>query len=236
MVGKEDVIYLYLPYAEMKTVGDANFSNALLQGRGQPGTHDIERGRRILSTLHENTFDVLSLPKYDKSARGGFGDRYADEVEIQRPLDIVLFEGWCLGFCALDAPALDGLWAAPYTDELAYFLHTREDFDAINDSLRRWESAWYPYIDAFIQYMPSAAPEITPWSLVYPWRLEAEHEMKKLNGGIGMSDAQIQSFVARFLPTYEIFAMDLRERNPWSGKCLCFELGPDRVAKAVYRV
>lgn len=46
---------------------------------------------------------LLRVPRYDKSARGGKGDR-APEAEwsvVSTPPDIVLLEGWMLGFEAL---------------------------------------------------------------------------------------------------------------------------------------
>lgn len=45
----------------------------------------------------------VRVPRYDKSARGGKGDR-APETEwsvVSTPPDIVLLEGWMLGFEAL---------------------------------------------------------------------------------------------------------------------------------------
>lgn len=53
---------------------------------------------------------VVRIPRYDKSARGGKGDR-APEGEwgiVKTPVDIVLLEGWMLGFEALpdDSPLL----------------------------------------------------------------------------------------------------------------------------------
>lgn len=45
----------------------------------------------------------VRVPRYDKSARGGRGDR-APEAEwsvVSKPPDVVLLEGWMLGFEAL---------------------------------------------------------------------------------------------------------------------------------------
>lgn len=66
---------------------------------------DIEGGGR--QTGREA---VVRVPRYDKSARGGKGDR-APEAEwsvVSAPPDIVLLEGWMLGFEALpdESPVL----------------------------------------------------------------------------------------------------------------------------------
>lgn len=51
----------------------------------------------------EGSEAVVCVPRYDKSARGGKGDR-APEAEwsvVSKPPDVVLLEGWMLGFEAL---------------------------------------------------------------------------------------------------------------------------------------
>ena len=79
-----------------------------------------------------------------------------------------------------------------------YAAHPLEELQLMNRHLATWEQAWYPLIDAFVQLVPVVAdPEASPWSLVYPWRLEAEHAMKQRNGGRGMSDDELHAFVQR---------------------------------------
>ena len=42
----------------------------------------------------------VALPRYDKSQHGGRGDRapHGSWPRVQGPIDIILFEGWMLGF------------------------------------------------------------------------------------------------------------------------------------------
>lgn len=82
-----------------------NASNRLLQVRGNAGTHDLQLGTRTLEALRsagggDDNGSRVAVPRYDKSQNGGRGDR-ADPTRwphVQGPLDIVLFEGWMLGF------------------------------------------------------------------------------------------------------------------------------------------
>lgn len=37
-----------------------------------------------------------------------------------------------------------------------------------------------------------APPKETPYSLIYKWRLQQEHNMKANNGGKGMTDEQVK--------------------------------------------
>lgn len=53
----------YLTYADQLALGQANRSNKLLQHRGQPGTHDLNLAKRVLSELanEENVKFHLSI-------------------------------------------------------------------------------------------------------------------------------------------------------------------------------
>lgn len=91
-------------------------TNPLLQVRGNAGTHDLALALRTIRAVagrgkggggSGRSGDAESagirVPRYDKSARGGKGDRAPDDdwgVVAERP-DIVLLEGWMLGFEAL---------------------------------------------------------------------------------------------------------------------------------------
>lgn len=107
----------------------AHPSNSLLQVRGNAGTHDLALGLRTIRSLKygvEQTSSSLSsssssavrdtgssfrIPRYDKSARGGRGDRAPEEQWSAVPVmpEIVILEGWMLGFEALPegSPLLD---------------------------------------------------------------------------------------------------------------------------------
>ena len=109
---------LYLPHAELNRIASNNPDNPLLQQRGQPGTHDVNLGLDIFRKLKARESNVR-IPRYDKSAHNGKGDRVPGEdwkvangpdgnmqgtsTESQKAdkVDLIIFEGWCLGFRAL---------------------------------------------------------------------------------------------------------------------------------------
>lgn len=220
----------------MVALAQAHPSYTLLQGRGQPGTQDVTVGTRILHAFREGNMDV-AMPMYDKSAFEGAGDRCSEWRHITEPVDFVLFEGWCLGFRSYSPQELtkiynDVQYSSPppafaqcSLDELAY----------INTQLATWEKTWYPLMDAFIQFAPVAPDEQTsPWSLIYPWRLEAEQAMKRSNGGHGMSDEQVYAFVRRYIPSYELFGHNrCTLPHPWAGHCMVLSVHRDRHAERV---
>lgn len=92
--------------------------------RGNALTHDVELGQKTLEGLHklnEGSGSELRVPRYDKSAYSGKGDR-ADKSEwpvIKAPLDIILFEGWMLGFTPVSDEAASQVKSNPKASERA---------------------------------------------------------------------------------------------------------------------
>jgi D-glycerate 3-kinase len=87
---------LYLSRAERAQA--AADRHQLFATRGVPGTHDIERGMAILDRLL--TGKAADLPIFDKA----HDERSADTRHVAGPVDVVLFEGWCVG-AAPQSPA-----------------------------------------------------------------------------------------------------------------------------------
>ncbi|KAI5115758.1 hypothetical protein M0805_005748 [Coniferiporia weirii] len=204
---------LYLPHSGLKTVAAAHPHNALLAGRGQPGTHDVPLGSKLLRELkaiNEETSTksgserVVRFPTFEKSLFDGQGDRVENGVVVQPPLDIVLFEGWCVGFCPIEESEVDRRHAQPIPDldgilDIKSF--NKGNILEINANL--WDYVeWWSFFDVFVQVKPS---DSTPFSLIYKWRLQQEHNMKAKNGGKGMTDEQVKTFVDRYIPGYAFF-------------------------------
>jgi len=87
--------------------------NFLLGVRGNALTHDLDLGRQTLQGLRDlnqggGDTPGVRIPQYDKSAHEGRGDRLEEGSwpVVEAPLDVVLFEGWMLGFSPIaDADA-----------------------------------------------------------------------------------------------------------------------------------
>ena len=94
---------LYLPHTQLKALAAAHPDNPLLRGRGLPGTHDISLGLSVLNSLKEINrpgSGEVRIPRFDKSVFNGEGDRLPESewTPVKGPLDVVLLEGWCVGF------------------------------------------------------------------------------------------------------------------------------------------
>jgi len=187
----------YLRGEDQDEVAAAHPTNAILQVRGNAGTHDLALGKEVLEGLCSGITGTVDVPCYDKSARSGRGDRHPRSrwTSVQTPCDVVLFEGWMAGFKHRgDSAALADIHPAlPEVDAL----------------LSRY-SAWDNLIDAW------CVMGLSDKTNVFKWRLEAEHKMKA-GGRPGMSDDQVRDFVNRYMPAYEAYCPALYAAAETSG-------------------
>lgn len=188
----------YLTRSEQMALAAAHPRNPYLQQRGYPGTHDVRLGARVLDALRVPA-GTVEIPRYDKGAHGGNGDR-AGFTRATLPFDVVLFEGWMLGFTPVAVPPA-GL-------------------ELVNESLRFYH-AWHERIDAFVQLVP------LDFRWVVDWRVEAEARTRA-EGKSGMSEEAIRDYVSRFLPAYETYLPGLEKETPGSVEALRVRIGRDR--------
>jgi D-glycerate 3-kinase len=80
---------LYLTRADRLRA--ATTFHPLFATRGVPGTHDVALGMAVLDAVAEGR--PFTLPRFDKAA----DDRLAVGEPVEKPVDVLLFEGWCLG-------------------------------------------------------------------------------------------------------------------------------------------
>jgi len=172
--------------------------NELLKLRGNAGTHDMALLDSTMADLRAGKSN-LRLPRYDKSLRGGKGDRAPQEQwdlvndSPSSQVDIVLFEGWMLGFDPLNTKELDG--------------GNDGDMAAVNRYLQ--DPAYARLHEAFDGWIVVALQDI---GFVFDWRLDAEKRMIS-SGKSGMSDADVQDFVNRFMPAYHAYLPRLHEEG-----------------------
>lgn len=195
---------MYLPRTGQLTLAAAHAGNPCLEHRGYPGTHDVALGEAVLDALREGR--SVDLPAYDKSAFGGRGDRAPRERwrRVEGRADLVIFEGWMLGFVPLpeDDPRVAGPLAAPNRLLPAY-------------------AGWNARLDATV-LLHAAAP-----SDVVRWRVDSERARRD-RGEAALSEAETRDYIERFLPAYEAWLPGLLARPPGRA-ALRVPLGPDRL-------
>ncbi|AEY95395.1 FACL123Cp [Eremothecium gossypii FDAG1] len=178
----------YLPAGAQAAV--AAGGNPLLAGRGLPGTHDVPLLRDTLARLRTGEGEV-ELPQYDKAAHGGRGDRCAARVRVQLPVDVVILEGWFLGFepaAEAELARAAGTYGAAALREVNAAL---EDYSAC-----LWRAAGVPSVGIVFDAQVREC--------VARWRIQQEHELRERRGA-GMTDAQVHAFLERYLVCYDVY-------------------------------
>ena len=147
---------LYLPHSQQEALAKSRPNNPLVQHRGQPSTHDVKLGAELFQALADRKTDI-KVPSYDKSAFNGAGDqRPENEWETvnakgSSPVEVIVFEGWCVGFRALSDSEFERKWTAARNEfqrngdeysgqlgklelESALFLNSKlREYDALTD-------------------------------------------------------------------------------------------------------
>lgn len=151
----------------------------LLQTRGVPGTHDVALAIAVLSALRQG--ESVSLPRFDKAQ----DDRVAESRWqcIDHPVDIVLFEGWCVG--ALPQP-VDALQSPVNA------LEAQQDAQAVwrkyvNARLADEYQTLFGLLDGLLML------QVPSFDKVYEWRALQESKLDQ-----GMNAAQLQHFIMHY--------------------------------------
>jgi D-glycerate 3-kinase len=188
----------YLDYRGLKSLAQEYPDNEMLQGRGPPGTHDIPLLKSVLGSvtkINDSATSSVDLPSFDKSQHSGFGDRSPTPIPLKGPIDIFILEGWSLGFEPRDSETLKQLHQQGRTAKK----HSFSIIDQINQNLITFAGEINNRFDTHISIFPKS------YNYVYKWRLQQEHHMKSGNGGKGMTDEEVEKFVDRYMPAYELY-------------------------------
>ena len=171
---------IYLTHAERE---ELKLQDSRLIWRGPPGTHDVNLGLQTIEQCLQSDGDLnILMPRFDKSAYNGSGDRINPKA-IKKP-DILLFEGWFVGVKPI---------AEDCFDNCPYPIVTAEDKQFAKDNNQRLQ-AYLPLwdkLDSLIILYPE------DYRLSRQWRKDAERKMMA-TGKAGMSDKEIDRFVEYF--------------------------------------
>lgn len=193
----------YLTHADQLALAAAHPDNALVQVRGEPGTHDIGLLQAVFQSLCKG--QPTLIPQYDKGAYDGWGERLPEDrwiavnQEDQPNVQVVLLEGWCVGFRSVSHEVIEAKWKAP---SRTLGRHKLEDLVFVNDQLKNHDGIT-DLFDAFIHI------DAENTEFVYEWRLQQEQQLRR-ERGTGMTDEQVVKFVDAYYPAYELFSDGVR--------------------------
>ena len=213
---------LYLRKAERREL--SRNVHSLLETRGVPGTHDVARAEDLLDSLidadHERT---VALPVFDKA----LDDRApaSQWPVVNAPVDVVLFEGWCVGARPQPPGALD---------EPVNALEAERDRSGrwrlyVNERLRTDYDSLYGRLDLLVMLRVPNFEKVLEWR-----RLQEKKLRHRLRGESrirakppGMSDGEIAHFVQHYerltrhmlktMPDYADAVIDVDESHRMTG-------------------
>ena len=183
-----DDLYLTLP--ERQELGRT--VHPLLHTRGVPGTHDVGLGLALFDVLTDPMGAEVSLPQFDKAE----DTRAASDVwpRIKAPVDVVLFEGWCVGA----APQPDAALAQPINA-----LERDQDADGrwrryVNDRLRTDYATLFARIDILALLQAPSFEVVFGWRALQEEKLAARVAKEGAAGRKVMSPDEIRVFLMHY--------------------------------------
>ena len=198
---------LYLSRAAREQM--ARTVHPLFRTRGVPGTHDVPLGLAVFASLLGGK--QVALPRFDKAADTVMDRRRWQPVDGS--VEVVLFEGWCVGAVPEPAAALDEPVNALERDDDADMLWRR----TANDRLAGDYQELFDCLDLLVLL---AAPG---FHVVADWRRQQERELCARTGRRGMTDRDIDRFILfyerisrhilRTMPDYADLTLYLDERR-----------------------
>ena len=158
----------------------------LLATRGVPGTHETQLAIDTIQALKTKTLPV-AVPRFNKA----IDDRAEKAEMIDYPVDVIIFEGWCVGSEAQSEESLTAVVNA---------LEQECDADGkwrtyVNQALASDYQVLFKLVDLLVMFK---APS---FDCVYAWRLEQEEKLFAKTGG----GKQVMSpeEIARFVQFYQ---------------------------------
>jgi len=181
---------LYLGLSERERLGRE--VHPLLRTRGVPGTHDVAMGLDLFDLLTDGSAEV-PMPRFNKAE----DDRVPWKAcpRILSPVDVIVFEGWCVGALPqADADLNDPINA----------LEREEDGDGfwrnyVNAKLKGDYSRLFGRIDVLVMLK---APD---FGAVYGWRSLQEKKLADKVKNEGLTGTRIMGpqEIRRFLMFYQ---------------------------------
>jgi D-glycerate 3-kinase len=221
---------VYKKHDDLIAQRDRDPENKLYRTRGQPGTHEEQLAADFFRELQNyDGKGELKIPRFDKSKFNGEGDRapQSDWPTISQKPDIVVFEGWCVGFQPLADAVIEEKYKLAQEGKLPVNTpaqHELKHLLEVNNNLKHYCDTFMGphHFDFFVHI------DTTDLRNVYSWRLQQEHKMIETKGS-GMSNEQVRAFIDGYMPSYEIYLDNLREGLfPEKGRMVRVELDKDR--------
>jgi len=185
----------------------ARRAHPLLETRGVPGTHDVALAHRTLDALTDpGATRKVSVPAFDKATDDRAPEQ--DWPRVDAPVDVVLFEGWCVGARPQSPEALS---------DPVNGLEEAEDRDAawrtgVNERLRT------DYAELFARLELLVMLRVPSFDSVFEWRALQERKLREgphdPPAGSDASPVLSPAGLKRFIRHYERLTRHMLESMP----------------------
>lgn len=181
---------LYLGRQQRLTLAEE--VHPLFATRGVPGTHDIPLAMQLLGTLKSGGNSQLQIPVFDKAN----DDRAAESLwkTVQGPVDIIIFEGWCVAS------------AAQHKEQLQTPINTlekNEDADAfwrgyVNQKLEHEYAELFAMIDCLLMLKVPDMKNVFEWRLLQEQKLRDSVKQDARKAQHIMSEDELRRFIMHY--------------------------------------
>ena len=205
----------YRTHDNLVKLRNDNPDNKLFRTRGHPGTHDEALARDFFDSFRKGSREVR-IPVFDKSQFNGEGDRTPESIwpTVSSSVDVVVFEGWCVGFQPISSEEIVQRRETAATksvgDSASEPIHTLarhelEHIQQVNEHLTRYCATFMgaEHFDFFVQL------DTDRLTNVYTWRKQQEHALIQ-SKGTGMTDDEVSAFIQGYMPAYELYRNNLQ--------------------------
>lgn len=170
----------------------ADTIHPLLQTRGVPGTHDVEMGINLMNAMLDNKIDDVLLPIFDKSIDDLLPkDKW---IKVNEPIDIILFEGWCVGSNPQENEELNNsINELEREDDRNHIWRTY-----VNRQLAGPYQDLFQYIDYLIMMKVPDLESIIEWRTLQESKLKETCKKENDFSDKIMSDDEIKRFIMHF--------------------------------------
>lgn len=185
--------------------------NPFYKTRGLPGTHKINKLYRALKAAKSGRRFII--PRFDKSLHGGEGDITAQTTRINKRLDFVILEGWCVNMPFIrpeNFPLV--LSNNKYADKIFKELDPeKKHYKIVLNYVKKYQKIWKLLDNKTIMLGKNIK-----W--IKEWRIEQEKRMKTRKKE-GMTNKKIKEFIKPYIPFTYLF-YDRIAKNKKSVNCL----------------
>ncbi len=201
----------YLTYNERCELSES--IHPLLKTRGVPGTHDVELAQKTIKKLSKlSSGEITKIPRFNKAM-----DDRAEENDwdtVTGPIDIIIFEGWCVGVPPQEE------------EELTSAINELEELEDSTGEWRRYvnQKLEEEYIELFDGMDALLVLQAPSFEVVYSWRsLQEEKLADKMKNNPELA-ARIQSpeQLKRFISHYERLTRHCISKLPEKADWLLF--------------